>query len=175
MVLACILPLTVVAVLFVNSYREQTRQEMRGKVQELCADFANRIQNTGYLTNSAQAELSAAMDTAAQIYDGRILVINSELQIVKEAVMEITGYTVSAFATLNTDEAKKIEPLEEVIDDMVVMLKDRHIERLKAGNCSTTSGMAFLELLTNLERIADQCSNVALLIMSMEDNCLGGE
>ena len=98
----------------------------------------------------------------------------AELQIVKEAVMEITGYTVSAFASLNTEEAKKIEPLEEVIDDMVVMLKDRHIERLKAGNCSTTSGMAFIDVLTNLERIADQCSNIALLILSMEDRSILG-
>ena len=98
----------------------------------------------------------------------------AELQIVKEAVTEIVGYTVSAFAALNTDEAKKIEPLEEVIDDMVVMLKDRHIERLKAGNCSTTSGMAFIDVLTNLERIADQCSNIALLILSMEDRSILG-
>ena len=98
----------------------------------------------------------------------------AELQIVKEAVLEIVGYTIDAFGTLNTAEAKKIEPLEEVIDDMVVMLKDRHIERLKAGNCTTTSGMAFIELLTNLERIADQCSNVALLILSMEDRSILG-
>lgn len=93
MVFACILPLAVVAVLFVTSYREQTRQDTQRKVQELCADFANRIQNTGYLTNSAQAELSAAMDTAAQIYDGRILVVNSELQIIKDTFKREEGKT----------------------------------------------------------------------------------
>ena len=93
MVLACILPLALIAVLFVNSYREQTKQTQQGKVQELCADFANRIQITGYLTNSAQAELSAAMDTAAQIYDGRILVVNSELQIVKDTYDREEGKT----------------------------------------------------------------------------------
>ena len=84
LLLACIIPLAVVAVLFVNSYREQTKRSIQSEVQELCADFANRIQNTGYLTNTAQAELSSAMDTAAQIYDGRIIVVNSELQIVKD-------------------------------------------------------------------------------------------
>jgi phosphate:Na+ symporter len=98
----------------------------------------------------------------------------AELQLVKDAVMEIVGCTVDAFGTLNTDEAKKIEPLEEVIDDMVVMLKDRHIERLKVGKCSTTSGMAFIDLLTNLEGVADQCSNIALLILSMEDRSILG-
>lgn len=84
LLLASMIPLAVVSALFVNSYREQDKQKLQGQVQELCADFANRIQNTGYLTNTAQSDLSAAMDTAAQIYDGRILVVNSELQIVKD-------------------------------------------------------------------------------------------
>ena len=98
----------------------------------------------------------------------------SELNLVKEAVMEICAITAEAFAKMDTAAAKKIEPLEEVIDDMVVMLKDRHIERLKAGHCTTTSGMAFIDLLTNLERVADQCSNVSLLILSMEDRSILG-
>ncbi|MBP3577183.1 MAG: two-component sensor histidine kinase [Lachnospiraceae bacterium] len=93
LVLACIIPLAVVAVLFVNSYREQTKQERLNKVQELCADFANRIQNTGYLTNAAQNELSSAMDTASQIFDGRIMVVNSELQIVKDTFNREEGRT----------------------------------------------------------------------------------
>ncbi len=85
LVLACIIPLLIVSSLFVSSVQKQRRAEIKGKVQELCADFANRIQNTGYLTNSSQTELSAAMDTAAQIYDGRILVVNAELVIVKDS------------------------------------------------------------------------------------------
>lgn len=93
LLLACVIPLAVVSALFINSYREQSRQKFQGKVQELCADFANRIQNTGYLTNTTQAELSAAMDTAAQIYDGRILVVNSELQIVKDTFGREEGRT----------------------------------------------------------------------------------
>ena len=90
---ACMIPLLIVSMLFINSYREQRRQERQSKVQELCADFANRIQNTGYLTNTAQAELSAAMDTAAQIYEGRVLVVNSELQIVKDSFGREEGNT----------------------------------------------------------------------------------
>ena len=98
----------------------------------------------------------------------------AELRLVRDAVLEIVDLTVNAFGPLNTSFAKKIEPLEEVIDDMVVMLKDRHVERLKAGQCTTTSGMAFIDLLTNLERVADQCSNIALLILSMEDRSILG-
>lgn len=93
LLLASMIPLVVVSILFVNSYRTQEKQELQSNVQELCADFANRIQNTGYLTNTAQSELSASMDTAAQIYDGRILVVNSELLIVKDTFGREEGNT----------------------------------------------------------------------------------
>lgn len=91
MLLASIIPLLIVLVQMMNGYREQEKKEWQGKVKELCADFANRIQNSGYLTNTAQSDLSAAMDTAAQIYDGRILVVNSELQIVKDTFKREEG------------------------------------------------------------------------------------
>ena len=126
MVLACILPLAVVAVLFVNSYREQTRQEMRSKVQELCADFANRIQNTGYLTNSAQAELSAAMDTAAQFYDGRILVVNSELQIIKDTFKREEGRTMISEEVVKSLREKTLsyEFLYEDTTEIIYQVRD---------------------------------------------------
>ena len=58
-----------------------------------------------------------------------------------------------------------MEPLEEVVDLMDDVLKNRHIERLKAGTCTVELGTQFLELLINLERISDHCSNVAMLIV----------
>ncbi len=126
MVLACILPLAVVAVLFVNSYREQTKQEMRGKVQVLCADFANRIQNTGYLTNPAQAELSAAMDTAAQFYDGRILVVNSELQIIKDTFKREEGKTMISEEVVKALREKSLsqEFFYEDITEIIYQVRD---------------------------------------------------
>ena len=97
-----------------------------------------------------------------------------ELNIVEQAVLEITDITVEAFRSLDSDKARSIEPLEEVIDDMVVKLKDRHVDRLKKGQCTTPGGMAFIDLITNLERVADQCSNIALLIMSHDDSSIIG-
>lgn len=97
-----------------------------------------------------------------------------ELNIVEEAVLEIVDITVGAFRDLDSIKARNIEPLEEVIDDMVVKLKDRHVDRLKKGQCTTAGGMAFIDLITNLERVADQCSNVALLIMSYDDSSIIG-
>ncbi len=97
-----------------------------------------------------------------------------ELDVIREAVTEITEITLQAFERQDNQEARRIEPLEDVIDDMVLTLKDRHIERLKAGSCTTTSGVVFVDILTNLERVADQCSNVALLILSQQDKSIMG-
>ncbi|MBQ4650536.1 MAG: Na/Pi cotransporter family protein [Firmicutes bacterium] len=97
-----------------------------------------------------------------------------ELHIVEEAVLEITDITVEAFRTLDSAKARLIEPLEEVIDDIVAKLKERHVDRLKLGICNTPNGMAFIDLITNLERVADQCSNIALLIMSHDDSSIIG-
>lgn len=97
-----------------------------------------------------------------------------ELHLVIEAIDEITQITVDSFRELNSKMARNIEPLEEVIDDMVVSLKERHINRLKKGECTTQAGISFVDLITNLERIADQCSNIALLILSVNDASIIG-
>ncbi|MBR1990566.1 MAG: Na/Pi cotransporter family protein [Firmicutes bacterium] len=97
-----------------------------------------------------------------------------ELHLVKEAVLEITDITVEALREMDSEKARLIEPLEEVIDDIVVKLKERHVDRLKKGICNTPNGMAFIDVLTNLERVADQCSNIALLIMSHDDHSMIG-
>ncbi len=108
LLLACLIPLVMFSGMFVNSYREQEKQELQEQVQELCADFANRIQNSGYLTNPAQAELSAAMNTAAQIYDGRILVVNSELLIVKDTFAREEGKTMISEEVVQTLGGKNL-------------------------------------------------------------------
>ena len=61
--------------------------------------------------------------------------------------------------------ARRIEPLEEVIDDMVLLLKNRHRDRLCEGICSVNGGLIFLDTLTYLERTADQCSSIAMLLL----------
>ena len=117
------------------------------------------------------------MEVAQSVNEGKLEFsqsANEEFEVVKDAVFEITTMAIAAFAHMDSDNARRIEPLEEVIDDMVLNLKDRHIERLKRGECTTANGMAFVEALTNLERIADQCSNVALLVLSESDKAILG-
>jgi len=89
-----------------------------------------------------------------------------ELGIISEAVQEILTLTVEAFGEDDDDKARSVEPLEEVIDDMVRILRDRHTKRLKAGSCSVSSGLVFMECLTYLERASDQCSSIALLMLA---------
>lgn len=97
-----------------------------------------------------------------------------ELALLEEAVFEIADIAVEAFRSWDGEEARKIEPLEEVIDDMVRTLKDRHVERLQKGTCTTAAGVVFMDMITNLERVADQCSNIALLILSEKDRSILG-
>lgn len=89
-----------------------------------------------------------------------------ELNIICAAVNEILRITVEAFASDDNEAAKAIEPLEETIDDMVLILRDRHTKRLKNGTCSVGSGLVFMETLTYLERASDQCSSIAVMMLA---------
>ena len=93
-----------------------------------------------------------------------------ELEILGDAVKDIIGITIAAFTSDNLNDAKYVEPLEEVIDDMVMILKDRHTKRLKSGVCSVSSGLVFMETLTYMERASDQCSSIAVMMMARNND-----
>ena len=85
----------------------------------------------------------------------------AELSILVSATHEILNLTMSAISTGDLSVAAKVEPLEEVIDDLKEALRTRHSIRLSQGNCSIETGFVWSDLLTNLERVSDHCSNVA--------------
>ena len=95
-----------------------------------------------------------------------------ELNVLCNAVNEILDITVAAFAANDNEAAKKIEPLEETIDDMVMILRDRHPKRLKTGACSISSGLVFIEALTHLERASDHCSSIAVMMLGRTDEAI---
>lgn len=99
-------------------------------------------------------------------------VAKKELSIIADAVNEILDITVHAFSNDDIGIAKTIEPLEEVIDDMVMILRDRHTKRLKSGICTVSSGLVFMESLTYLERASDQCSSIAVMMMARYNNAI---
>ena len=84
-----------------------------------------------------------------------------ELAVLIAATHEILNLTMSAISTGDLHIAAKVEPLEEIIDDLKEELRTRHSIRLSQGNCSIETGFVWSDLLTNLERISDHCSNVA--------------
>ena len=92
-----------------------------------------------------------------------------EMAVLGEAVVEILRLTVDALEKDSVSTARRIEPLEEVIDDMVLMVKNGHSARLRKGQCAIETGLIYMDLLTNLERTADQCSNIALLVLGKND------
>lgn len=94
----------------------------------------------------------------------------SELNTICSAISEILTLTYNAFLKNNTKTAMEIEPLEQVIDDLKLKLRDGHIERLQKGECSIEMGFVWADLLNNLERTSDHCSNIAICIIDARQN-----
>ena len=119
---------------------------------ERIGDYATNLVE---LAEKLQSEGTGFSDTAKK-----------ELALITRAVNEILDITVKAFASDDNEASKSIEPLEETIDDMIMMLKDRHTKRLKNGQCSVGSGLVFMEALTYFERASDQCSSIAVMMLA---------
>ncbi len=117
-----------------------------------------------YATN--MIELSERLLEAKTEFSGQA---KQELQIMFSAVNEILALTVKAFAENDNEAARNIEPLEEVVDDMVILLRDRHTHRLQQGVCSISNGLVFMEALTYLERASDQCSSIGVMMLARSD------
>ncbi len=92
-----------------------------------------------------------------------------EVRILTNAITEILEMTADAFASNDSALAKKVEPLEQVVDELVFEIRKNHIHRLQTGVCTIELGFILSDLLTNLERISDHCSNVAGAIIETAD------
>ncbi len=93
-----------------------------------------------------------------------------ELQVFISAVTDIMQRTFKAFNTNDRELMQTVEPLEEVIDGLNLEIKDRHVYRLRTGICTMEVGIQLSDITTNLERVADHCSNIAVCLLSIEDN-----
>ena len=85
----------------------------------------------------------------------------AEMSIFRAAVRDIVDTAFSAFVTNNVKEAKKVEPLEDVIDDINIQVRNRHVRRLQEGRCTIQLGFVLSDMCTDMERISDHCSNIS--------------
>jgi phosphate:Na+ symporter len=93
-----------------------------------------------------------------------------ELKVMTDAVTEILDLTLKSFTENNLETVKEVEPLEEVIDGLKAQLKKSHIDRLQNNECTIEAGFVWADLLTNLERTADNCSNIAVCIVDVANH-----
>lgn len=91
-----------------------------------------------------------------------------ELDALSNAVRDILFMTQNVFTSDDTAGAEKVEPLEEVIDDLVMEMKQRHVARLRKGNCSMEAGLLLEDIMTNYERVSDHCSNIAAALIEIQ-------
>ncbi len=115
------------------------------------------------------------IESAEELHDKQLEFSRSakyELSVMSAAVGEVMDLAVKAFAENDTQAASCVEPLEQVVDDLKDELRTRHILRMKKGECSIEAGFVWSDLLTNLERASDHCSNVALCVLDLKKHTL---
>ena len=127
---------------------------------KVIGDF-ERISDHSVNVLEAQEEL---LEKKMEFSDGA----KKELKVLCDALNEILENTLDAFNHHDVQKAYTVEPLEQVIDGLKSALRDRHIVRLKDGDCTVEAGFIWADLLTNLERASDHCSNVALSIIDAD-------
>jgi phosphate:Na+ symporter len=120
---------------------------------ERIGDYATNIAETSSLINEKKIEFS--------------MTAHQELAVLGEAIAQVLDCSYKAFTKLDVEAAKKIEPIEEVIDDLVSQLRSNHIDRFNRGECSVHGGITYLDILVNVERISDQCSNIGINTLAL--------
>ncbi len=104
-------------------------------------------------------------NTALEIHDKKIVFSKEathELNVITAALSEIINLAVDSFLYDDLETASHVEPLEQVIDKLKTTLREAHVERLQHGECTVQLGFVFTDILTNIERVSDHCSNIAV-------------
>ena len=112
-------------------------------------------------------------DSAREISQKKIVFpaeTRAELGVLQSAVLQITALAMQTFTARDASLARRIEPLEQVIDDLCDDMKIRHVRRMQKGDSTLEQGFVFNDLLTNYERVADHCSNIAVAMIELENN-----
>lgn len=95
---------------------------------------------------------------------------STELDVIRNALSDIITLSFTSYAERDLQGAKRVEPLEDVIDALQESIRDRHISRLQGGKCTIRLGFVLNDMLTNMERISDHCSNIAVCLLQKHDS-----
>lgn len=95
-----------------------------------------------------------------------------ELKVLSKAVQAVVKSTVAAYCGGDLENARRVEPQEQVVDSLVKEIKSRHVRRLRNGQCKVEYGFVLEDLLTSFERVADHCSNVAVEMLQVSEGKL---
>ena len=146
-----------------------TGQELTAKQNEDVSKFLHTISDFERISDHA---LNLA-EAAKEIREKSIVFSEDatrELGVLENALSEIVHIAVNAFIRNDLAMASRVEPLEELIDDLCDELKLHHVDRLQKGHCTLLNGFLFNDLLTNYERVADHCSNIAVAMIELESD-----
>lgn len=144
--------------------RELNRQQNENvsKILHTLSDFERISDHALNLAEAAQEIHSKALSFSEEAAH--------EMLVLSSAVSEILSLSFSAFTDEDESLAYKVEPLEEHIDILCDEMKLRHVERLQIGHSSLSQGFVFNDILTNCERIADHCSNIAIAMIELSSD-----
>ncbi len=93
-----------------------------------------------------------------------------ELEVLRSAIRDILKITMRSFMDEDLELARQVEPLEEVIDALIQEIRQRHIRRLRKGSCTIELGFILTDIITNLERVSDHCSNIAVCLLEISED-----
>ncbi len=112
-------------------------------------------------------------ETAQEMHDKKIRFsekAKAEIRVYTKAMIDIMELTTKVFYNGDIQLATAVEPLEEVIDGLNVELKKRHVKRLRNGECTIELGFILSDIISNYERVADHCSNIAVCLIQIHDD-----
>ena len=141
--------------------RRHLTENSKGEVSELLhmiGEFERVADQSENIMEAAQA-----LREAGAVFSPRA---REEMELYSAAVEEILDTAIGAYRRFDIQAARRVEPLEQVIDIAEEQLKNRHIGRLRDGECSVEAAFAFVETLSSMERIADHCSNVGMVLIA---------
>lgn len=113
------------------------------------------------------------VESAEELYEKKIVFSKDalhELEVIKSAITEILQNTYSAFEKEDLEIAKKVEPLEQIVDKLKAKMRANHIIRLQNDECTIETGFVYSDLITSFERVADHCSNIGVCLLSVAND-----